>query len=249
MIKKNNHKRHGQFIKDLYRAIGYKIADFLDSYTSVKANHVTYFRACLGFLTCYFYIDGSYVYLLISIPTILFFGILDTTDGCLASIQKKSYLGGWVDSVTDVFMMLLYFVSISMHFILNNISIDLIILSNNIFIPNKILILIPAISYGLLLAYSRLNEIYSSPKLFGALEDKDQLRIKETSEYSFIDKIKLNIAPFFFNIHIIFVIGALINNMAIISIFLLFYIAAYNIRKIISIGYFGYKTDKKNLDI
>ena len=199
----------------------------------------------LGFITCYFYIEGSYYCLLLSIPTILFFGILDTTDGCLASIQKKSYLGGWVDSVTDVFMMLLYFVSMSIHFILNDISIDLIILSNNIFIPNKILILIPPMSYGLLLAYSRLNEIYSSPKLFGALEDKDQLSIKKTSEYSLIDKIKLNIAPFFFNIHIIFIIGSIINNMAIISVFLLCYIFAYNIKKIISIGYFGYKTDKK----
>ena len=44
----NNRKRHGQYIKDFNRTIGYFVAKFLYNYSPITANQITLFRIIIG---------------------------------------------------------------------------------------------------------------------------------------------------------------------------------------------------------
>ena len=118
MHQKISKKYHAQWIKSVYRNLSYFVAPLFVK-LGIKANHITISRLFFVGLACFcIHIDG-FLFQLIAFISVIIFSFFDALDGTVASLTKKSFLGGWLDPLIDRVGILALFSSISAKIILD----------------------------------------------------------------------------------------------------------------------------------
>ena len=108
-------KRHAQWIKQIYRDIGYPLAELFKN-TPVTPNFVTLIRLVfIGIAAWLIHVD-TYLAHAIAAFCIFLFSMLDAMDGCLATLQnKRSSLGVWLDPQVDAAGFIILFSAIAFY--------------------------------------------------------------------------------------------------------------------------------------
>jgi len=102
-------------LRQLGRKISMPIVYFLDKYTNITPNQITFFMALLGFLNAYLFFEGSYLFLVFGGILLWIRHIFDFVDGSLARFKDiSSDLGYWYDHHTDEFGKALIFIGMTL---------------------------------------------------------------------------------------------------------------------------------------
>ena len=108
-------KKHEQYIKQIYRLIGFYLAEKLQN-TSITANHITLSRILLILLSSVFILSENYLLHFIAAFLIIIFSMFDALDGSLATLKNEfSLLGTWLDPQIDRVSFLLLFLTLAFH--------------------------------------------------------------------------------------------------------------------------------------
>jgi hypothetical protein len=108
-------KRHGQWIKQIYRDIGYPLAVLFKN-TPVTPNSVTLSRLVFMGIAGWLIHEDTYIAHVVAAFCIFLFSMLDAMDGCLATVQdKRSKLGVWLDPQVDAIGFIMMFSAIAFY--------------------------------------------------------------------------------------------------------------------------------------
>lgn len=212
-------KTHGQYIKQIYRVMGYYLSEKLKN-TSVTPNQITLSRILLVVLASLFILSDFYYLKFIAAALLLMFSMFDALDGSLALIKNQfSILGTWLDPQIDRLGLLLTFLSIA--FDLSR--------ESELYIYLTMYVLVIFFFRGLIPSDIRLKDKFKSLR-----DDQEEKKIfeskpKEKKNEGIFYQIKLQTSPHSHNVFLYISIGLIFNILNLIIIFLSLYLTTWYI--------------------
>jgi len=231
-MKKIVEKKHDQFVKNIHRQFGYKIAYFTaEHFPFITANHITYFRGLCGLIGCVILVNfqGYWWYFLSGILFYLF-SMLDAADGCLAQIKGKSYFGGWVDIQLDHWGLFLIIAALTYR--------NYIIFNSNYYI-----LFLGFGLYGNMQILKRTIGAKSKEKLWGDVSKIHYCK-SETKHNSLFTTLKLQIAPNNANYLFFIIVGLILGHPFILLLSLVIYTFLWWLLSFLKTALFAARLDK-----
>ncbi len=237
----NSRKRHAQYIKDFNRTVGYYVANFLFKYSSITANQLTFFRIVIGLIAGVLWTEYFSVSYGILIGGILLqlSSTLDAADGDLAALRGRSKRGAWLDTQTDLSLLLFVFLCLSFRYAFNQ-PYDMILISNFLSIDKNIFSYISIIlimySFALMLLLKIVFNQRGSVKILGEEFQKqyNKNNTNSSSSKSILTQIKLQISPspsFYYPVLFIFsIFDYIFYSIIFLSLYLTFTIMYVQIK-------------------
>ena len=209
-------KKHEQFIKQIYRLIGYFFAEKLKN-TIITANHITISRIPLIILISLLILSNNYFLHILASLLILTFSMFDALDGSLATLKdERSVLGTWLDPQIDRFGFLLLFLTLA--YILSRIS--------EIYIYLTLYVLIIFYLRGLIPSDIRLKDKFISLRN-GLENNKYNINKEKKNSNNFLYQLKMQTTPHTHNVAMYIALGLAFKITNFIIIFLSFYLTLW----------------------
>lgn len=228
-------KKHGQYIKQIYRVTGYYLAEKLKN-TPITANHITLSRLLLIALASIFILSNSYMLHVSAAFLIILFSMFDALDGSLALLKDEfSVVGTWLDPQIDRLGFLILFLTLA--FYLSTQSELYIYLTMYVLIIFYFRGLIPS-DIKLKDKFALLREIYTKKNIINS-------KNKAKKENEIFYQIKLQTSPHTHNVAIYIAIGLIFKITNLIMIFLGLYLTLWYVRENYKVIIKAIKVDKK----
>jgi len=228
-------KKHGQYIKQIYRVTGYYLAEKLKN-TPITANHITLSRLLLIALASIFILSNSYMLHVSAAFLIILFSMFDALDGSLALLKDEfSVVGTWLDPQIDRLGFLILFLTLA--FYLSTQSELYIYLTMYVLIIFYFRGLIPS-DIKLKDKFALLREVYTKKNIINS-------KNKAKKENEIFYQIKLQTSPHTHNVAIYIAIGLIFKITNLIMIFLGLYLTLWYVRENYKVIIKAIKVDKK----
>ena len=228
-------KKHEQYIKQIYRLMGYYLAEKLKN-TPIRPNHITISRILLIALASIFILSNSYILHVSAAFLIILFSMFDALDGSLALLKDDfSVVGTWLDPQIDRLGFLILFLTLA--FYLSTQSELYIYLTMYVLVIFYFRGLIPS-DIKLKDKFALLREKYPKKNMINPTN-------KANKENELFYQIKLQTSPHTHNVAMYIAIGLILKITNLIIIFLGFYLTLWYIRENYKVLMKAIKVDKK----